>query len=195
MSVLVIPEDFRKDQYILGPIMKALLNAAGIGTINLRVCQDPLLGGVREALKWERIRDVLERYRGMVDLFLLCVDRDGDAGRRQQLNRIEAYAEEFLVDARLLLAEHAWQEIEVWLLAGHDLPSEWRWTEVRADPNPKERYYAAFARSRGLQSEPGQGRRTLAEESARRYGRIRQLCPEDVQNLEQRVRNWVTARS
>ncbi|XXY46368.1 hypothetical protein WME91_40845 [Sorangium sp. So ce269] len=26
----------------------------------------------------------------------------------------------------------------VWLLAGHDLPSDWRWSDVRAHENPTE---------------------------------------------------------
>lgn len=195
MNVLVIPEDFRKDQYILAPILKALLAAAGVRNANLRVCQDPLLGGVREALKWNRVRDVLERYRGMVDLFILCVDRDGDAGRRQQLDRIEVEAGGVLPSSRVLLAENAWQEIEVWLLAGHDLPGEWAWTEVRTAVNPKERYFLPLARQRRLQNEPAEGRRTLAEEASRRYDRIRRLCPEDVQALEHRVREWIGARA
>ena len=36
-----------------------------------------------------------------------------------------------------------------------------------------------------------EGRKTLAEEAARRYDRIRQLCPEDIADLEDRVRSFV----
>jgi predicted ATPase len=45
--------------------------------------------GVREALKWPRIQEILDRYRGMVDCFLLIVDRDGLAGRKKSLAAIE----------------------------------------------------------------------------------------------------------
>ena len=78
MRVLAIPEDFRKDQYILQPILSALLEAAGKPKARVRVCTDPLLGGISQALRWERIVEILDRYRGMVDLFVLCVDRDGN---------------------------------------------------------------------------------------------------------------------
>ena len=113
MNVLVIPEDFRKDQYMLKPIITAIL--AEIGRIaKIRVCQDPLLGGISQALKWSRINEILNRYQGMVDLFLLRVDRDGIETRKQSLNRLEEKASEALPEGKLLLAENAWQEIEVW---------------------------------------------------------------------------------
>jgi hypothetical protein len=88
----------------------------------------------------------------------------------------------------MFLAENAWQEIEVWALAGHDLPRGWNWQEVRVEPNSKEVYFEPYTRQRGLSLEPGGGRKTLAEQAAQRYARIRQRCPEDVANLENRVR-------
>lgn len=54
----------------------------------VKVCQDPLLGGVNEALKWERIEEIIDQYRGMFNLFLLCVDRDGKVGRKATLDDI-----------------------------------------------------------------------------------------------------------
>jgi len=74
MRVLVIPEDFRKDQYILQPILQELIAEIGKRRARVRVCQDPLIGGIVEALKEKRLREVLDRYRGMVDVFILCVD-------------------------------------------------------------------------------------------------------------------------
>ncbi len=52
MNVLVIPEDFRKDQYVLKPIIQKMMQAIGLSA-RVEVCRDPLLGGVGEALKWE----------------------------------------------------------------------------------------------------------------------------------------------
>jgi hypothetical protein len=186
MNVLVIPEDFRKDQYMLKPILTAMLRTLG-RPVRLEVCQDPLLGGVSEALKWERIQEIIEQYAWKVNLFLLCVDRDGQAGRRSALDAIEERARRILPTGSRFLAENAWQEIEVWVLAGHDLPAGWHWRAIRDEPNPKERYYRPFADLRGTLESPGEGRRQLAEEAARRYARIRQLCPEDIGNLEQRI--------
>lgn len=187
MNVLVIPEDFRKDQYMLKPIVTAMLNWIDVAA-RVEVCQDPLLGGISEALKWERILDIIEQYSWKVQLFLLCVDRDGNANRRLALDGLERKATEVLKTNRRFLAENAWQEIEVWVLAGHDWPAEWNWASIRAERDAKEAYYQPYAKLRGVFNSPGEGRRTLAEEAARRYSRVRQLCPEDIGSLEARIR-------
>lgn len=187
MNVLIIPEDFRKDQYVLKPIMEALLDAAGKPRANVRVCMDPLLGGIAQATNWDRIEEIIDRYRGMVHLFILAVDRDGIEARRSVLDGIEQRAAARLQQQRLF-AEHAWQEIEVWAIAGHDLPAGWSWSAIRADPHPKERYFEPLAASRGLDKEPGGGRKTLAIEAARNYKRIRERCREDLGVLEMRLR-------
>ncbi|WP_437280000.1 hypothetical protein WME90_05410 [Sorangium sp. So ce375] len=183
--VLVIPEDFRKDQYVLEPIVTKMFEAIG-RKAKVIVCRDPLLGGVDQALRWERLQEILLRYQAMIECFLLIVDRDGKAGRRDALDRLESLASAALPSRKRFLAENAWQEIEVWLLAGHDLPSDWRWKDVRAHENPKEAYYRSLAQARGVLHEPAEGRGLLAREAASRYGRIRSLCPEVV-DLEQRL--------
>lgn len=43
MNVLVIPEDFVKDQYVLKPIISAMLRELVNKTAKVRVCQDPRL--------------------------------------------------------------------------------------------------------------------------------------------------------
>ncbi len=190
MNVLVIPEDFRKDQYILKPIIEAMMSQAKGKNYQVRVCNDPLLGGIDQALKWERIQEIIERYQWLVNLFLLCVDRDGMAGRKVALDGLEAKAVEFLTAETFFLAENAWQEIEVWVLAGHSLPKEWSWKDIRQERDPKELYFLPIAAERNLLNEPGEGRKTLSQEAARRYDRIRQLCSE-VADLERRIKNII----
>ena len=184
MKVLVIPEDFRNDQYILKPLFERLLQSAGKPHARVRVCQDPPLGGVGEALKVERLKDIVAQYDGMTDLFVLCVDRDGDRGRRGRLDRIEA---ELGKDGQAFLAGEAWEEVETWVLAGLDLPKDWRWRDVRAEVQVKERYFAPLARERGVADGPGGGRKALGEEAARNLPAIRGKCREDFDTLARRV--------
>lgn len=191
MNVLVIPEDFRKDQYILKPILTAVFAAIGRPRARITICKDPLLQGVSEALKKERLAEIFDEYRGMVDVFVLAVDRDGEETRRTVLDERESWSRTLLGQDRVLFAENAWQELEVWLLAGLALPVSWKWSALRADRDPKERYFRPLAKERGLLDAPGEGRRPLAIEAARHYDRIRQLCPEDVAVLEDRLRSWV----
>lgn len=192
MNVLIIPEDFRKDQYMLKPIVGAMLDYIGRPRSRIKVLTDPLLGGIEQALNREQIKKVIERYCGMIDLFLLCVDRDGNVDRRKRLNSLEEAMTRHLPTGKVLLAEHAWQEIEVWVLAGLDLPSSWSWQAIREERDPKERYFQPFAKQRGLLAEPGEGRRSLGVEAAQRYGqRIRQKCPEDILSLETRIAQFM----
>ena len=129
MKVLIIPEDSRKDGYILNPIFRQLFSTLGRRKAKVKVCSDPVLGGVGEALKEQRLREVVERYRGMVDVFILCVDRDGEVDRRDRLKQIEG----IFGDGLTFLCENAWEELETWLLAGLELPNDWRWRDVRAE--------------------------------------------------------------
>ena len=182
MNVLIIPEDFRKDQYILKPIFERLFRAIGRRSAKIEVCQEPLLGGVDEALKSDRISEIV-RFYPMTDVFILCVDRDGREGRRDRLDEIEA---EFRIDDQFL-AENAWEEIETWVLAGVDLPNAWLWRDVRAERDVKEVYFEPLAAQRGLSDRPDGGRKPLAEQAARRIDAIRQKCTEDFDHLALRL--------
>jgi len=187
VKVLVIPEDFRKDQFVLKPVIAKMLAEAGKPSADVAVCLDPLMGGVVQATNWQRIEDVVDLYPA-VDLFLLIVDRDGVEGRRVALDRIERLSAEKLGADRALLAENIWQEVEVCALAGQStLPKNWSWAEVRREPNSKEIYFDPYVRSRGLQDEAGGGRKTLGREAAQNYKRVRSRCKEDVQALENRI--------
>ena len=201
MNILVIPEDFRKDQYILKPLISRLFRRLGAPNPQVVVCQDPLLGGIDEALKTDKLAEIVNDQQGMADIFILCVDRDGAVGRRHRLDRIEA---EFQ-DRCVFLAENAWEEVETWALAGLTLPGEWRWADVRAEVQIKERYFEPLAVRRGLVSATEYSRRglnseesrmiwqVLGEDAARRVPAIRQKCPEDFDALAQRLAAAVQA--
>ena len=184
VRILIIPEDWRNDQYILEPLFRQLFKKLGKPRAKVRVCRDPLLGGIGEALKPERISEIVERYDGMTDLFILCVDRDGDSHRRRQLDGIE---EEFANDHRFFLAENAWEELETWALAGVTLPRSWSWAQVRGEVSVKEVYFEPLVEEQGLADHPGGGRKPLGEQAARKVGLIRQKCPEDFDALAKRI--------
>ena len=195
MNVLIILEDFVNDESMVLPIVRAMMVAIGKPKAKVTVCKNPRLRGHAEALRWEKIQEILERYGDMTDLFLVCVDRDGNEDRRAKLDGLEKKAQEFLSEKyqspKKFLGENAWQELEVWVLAGcEDLPKIWKWSEIRAERKSKTSYFIRFAEQRSLLEARCQGRGILAEEAAKRYDRIRQLCPEDIQELEKNLRQW-----
>ena len=195
MNILVIPEDYRKDQYILKPLFSRLFKRMGAPNPRVQICHAPLLGGIDEALKIDKLAEIVNDRQGMTDIFILCVDRDGAVGRRQRLDRIEAEFQGRCV----FFAENAWEEIETWALAGVDLPTNWRWPDVRAAKDVKERYFEPLAVQRGLVNATEYSRRglnsdesrriwrALGEEASRRIRAIRQKCPEDFDALARRL--------
>ena len=194
MKVLILAEDFVKDEFLLQPIIQAMMKSVGKPKAKVKVCRDPRFHGTSEALKWEYIEQALSRHRGMVDLFLLCVDRDGNAHRQVVLGNLENQAKTVIGRGHAFLAENAWQEVEVWLLMGHDLLPKWDWKKIREEIHPKETYYRPFAESRGVLDLPGESRDKLAREAASHYDRIRVRCKEDIQRLEIRIRDWTEDR-
>jgi hypothetical protein len=188
LKVLVIPEDFTKDEHILKPLVERMLTDVGRPNATVLVCRDPNLGGIGEALKLERLRkDVLGRYP-MVDLFILLVDRDGQAGREMTAAKIEAeLAAEVAKRGGRFIAELARQEVEVFMLAGHDLPGEWSWQTVRQDPDVKNTYFQEFVRLKGTARLPHDGRKKLMAEAIKNWSRIKSRCPEDIGRLIEKL--------
>ena len=183
MRVMIIPEDFLKDQHILKPLFSRLVRQIGAPSVEVQMCYQPRFRGVDQTLELRELERVVRRFGGMVDIFVLCVDRDGRAGRRQRLNQIEAEFQGRCV----FFAENAWEEVETWALAGLALPGDWRWADVRAEVDVKERYFEPLAAQRGLADSGDGGRRVLGDEASRRIRAIRQKCPEDFDSLAQRL--------
>ena len=188
-KVLVIPEDFTKDEHVLKPLIERILADAGRANPTIQVCRDPNFGGISEALKIERLRtDVIARYP-MVDLFVLLVDRDGKAGREVTLANIETeLTEEMAQRNGRFLAELARQEVEVFVLAGHDLPEGWTWQEIRADADVKNTAFQDLVKAMDTGKLPHYGRKKLMAEGIRNWARIRSRCPEDIGSLIERLK-------
>ncbi len=194
MNVFVIVEDHTNDRHIALPLIEQMLKGLGKPRAKVKICQDASLRGVKNATNWSLIKRVLDLRRD-VDIFLLLIDRDSDENRRQSLNFLEAKAAEHFGTPNKFLAENAWQEIEVWAIAGQKaLPKDWNWADIRQHRDPKEAYFEPLAKSRNLIQEPGQGRTTLGREAAANYARVRSLCPEDIQQLEERLRAAISSQ-
>ena len=185
MKVLVVPEDPTYDQHLLKPLLTQLCKSFG-KPANVIICTDPVLGGKGEALKENRIHEIVERYQAMIDVIILCVDRDGDTAVRHRLESIERNREG---DGVAFLGQEAWEEIETWALAGLKLPSQWRWRTIRSEVQVKEIWFDKLVELRGLADAPGRGRKPLGKEAAAKIGAIRQKCPEDFDRLATRLKS------
>jgi hypothetical protein len=169
MRVRIIPEGIQHDHFILKPIFKAMFAHLDRDHAKIDI-HSPEVRGFDAVRAAEHIQGVILDFP-IVDLFVLCVDRDGDPHRREALDDLEGKIRKVLHPPRLFLAEHAWQEIEVWALAGINwrLKRKWTWDAIRRERDPKEVYFEPIARDRLLFDLPGQGRKELGLEAA-------QLC-------------------
>jgi hypothetical protein len=191
MNVRIIPEDEPKDKFILKPLIEAMLKKLGKGNACVKVHR-PQPSGWPGVCQWGQVRQILDDFPD-VGLFILCVDRDGHVQRRGILNRLEERSNRILeARRRLFVAEHAWQEIEVWALAGTNwkLKPTWLWDAIRAERDSKERFFEPFVRDRGLLDSPGSGRQRIGEEAGRNYAKVRQNCDE-IRDLETRIGTWL----
>lgn len=187
-NVLVITEDFTKDEHVIKPIIERVLSDVGKPNAEVLVCRNPNFGGIGEALKIERLRnDVIARYP-MVNLFILFIDRDGDANRENTIAKLESTLTAELQAKNIrFVVELAHQEIEVFVLAGHELPAEWSWKEIRADPSVKDTYFREFVESQGAEILPFDGRKKLMAQAIKNWARIKSRCPEDIGSLLQKL--------
>lgn len=186
-NVLVIPEDFTKDEHILKPLVERILKECG-RKATVEVCRDPNFQGVHAALKLDSLRREVIPLYPMVHLFVLIVDRDGRPGRKQQTDEIETtLSAELKPKAKRFLAEVAWQEAEVFILAGLTLPPDWKWADIRADADVKDTFFKQLVALRSTSKYPHEGRKKLMAESISNWQRIKSRCPEDVGALITRV--------
>ena len=63
----------------------------------------------------------------------------------------------------------------------------WRWQDVRAEVNVKERYFSQLARQRGVADGPDGGHKMLGEKAARKLSTICRKCSKDFDALVRHV--------
>ncbi len=171
MKVLIIPEDQALDQYIVKPVVEAMLNDAEIPS-RVDVIAEPRLRGASEALD-AKVIDTIIKNNPMVDLFLLIVDRDCNRERNEE--RAEARQREH---EGKLLACVAHQEVEVWMLALYaDRLDVTGFAEVRQECDPKERWAEPLLRGFGG-SGPGKGRKRAMSALKGSWRSLAGRCPE-----------------
>jgi hypothetical protein len=191
MNVLVLLEDTPNDQHVAVPVVRALFQyidrSARVTALQER------FGSVEQATNLDELLPALAARRGMVDIFLLIVDRDCRAPTRPRggdraaaLQDLECRVKESgeLGTSCHFFACQAIEELEVWLLAGFDHEG---WAQIRDHCDPKETYFEPFAKQRGVFEKPAEGRAELMSQAVRRYKRIRHLCDE-LQALAARLR-------
>lgn len=186
MRVLVIPEDPTHDEQILKPVVERVFRELGRPRAHVQVLKDPCMRGVQQALASETVDEILGTYR-MADLFLLIVDRDCEVGRHGAVASRESQAAQ---RDKTLIGCLAVEEVEVWALALHADELSQRWSDVRKECHPKERFFDPLVESKGWGLSKGKGRSAAMAALAGQWKALKQRCPE-VRRLEEAVAAWL----
>lgn len=185
VRVVVIPEDATFNGYILGPLVRRMLQECGKPNAKVTIPPIPIRG--YEHAKREFRTQLFERYRYQADLLLFLPDADGK-DRSGEFQALEAEAQSQGV---LLLCCAARQEVEVWLLAGHRDKLDRRWQEVREDISVKENVFEPFLAVHGNPKAADEGRKLLMQEALGSYRSLLGVC-EELAELEERIRGALT---
>jgi len=179
--VVVVSEDPTNNGYILGPLVGALMSACGKPKARISILANPRTQGYEHAKALLR-SELITRYK-FVDLLLFLPDADGK-DRAAELAALEAQASQ--VGTKLLCCA-AREELETWLLAGHNDKLDLPWPDVRANTSVKEAVFEPFLEQYGDPRQPGAGRENLMRAAVVNYAGIKAKCPEIAQ-LEERIR-------
>jgi hypothetical protein len=177
-KVAIACEDHTWDQYIVRPIVTALLNNLGKPKARIEVINDPRSTGINVLLA--QVEAILAKWGSVVDVVLFAVDldcldgRDGRGDRLQALSERVAAASAFAAKAVLVAAI---QELEVWALWGcrADLPP---WAEVRSSCDPKETFFEPLITQADRKSPDGGRARMVSASLANGVPSLLQGCTE-----------------
>lgn len=192
VKVAIACEDHTLDQYILVPVVSALMNVLGKPRAKVAPVSNPRIRGDTHLMA--AACELLDRYGPVADVVIFVIDidcEDGLAGRPDKLlrlrNRLDSCDSSYRSRA---VAVGAVNEAEVWALWGVQGEIGDPWQTVRADCHPKDTYLRQVTRP-GDANSPGRGRKRLAEQSVSRgWASLKAACPE-LATLEEQVRSVV----
>ena len=174
--VLVVTEDFRRDQFIARPLVERIANEFR-SQVLVEVCRRPKLGGIAKLFSEAFLREEILALYPMFDVIVLLADRDGAVGRERSIGEV---AKRLVTPKQKVIGTAMIEELEIIVLAGHPTANAWDWRTMRGDPDIKNTYFRRLVEQTGTAAQPFEGRAALMKEAMRNWTRIKTLCVEDV---------------
>jgi hypothetical protein len=142
MKIAFACEDPLLDQYIVRPVLTAMLKDLGKPKARLFAITNPRTKGFHDLVA--RACDMVSRYGQEARAIIFVIDTDCDDGREGHMNKPVRLANALakcdeLADKAVIVA--AVQEVEVWAVWGirNELPDPW--STVLDECHPKELYF------------------------------------------------------
>lgn len=194
MKIAVLCEDHTHDQYILRPLLSALMAHLGKRTCLIQPITSPRIRGFESMLS--QVGEVGKRYVKATAMLIVAFDLDcddGSAGRQDKYGKVRNAVAKLGDDANSVAVIGARQELEVFALWGVKDQIKASWKEIRSECHPKDIYFGAATRKSDHIS-PGGGRERLINLSlASGWPALSAACPE-LNDLENQVRGILAAR-
>jgi hypothetical protein len=187
LKVAVVCEDHTNDQYIVGPALSALLSHLGRPKARLQIVTNPRLQGLSSLIK--DLCSIIARYSAAADIVIVVVDGDCKDGRRGTENRHQRLTDlvaNCLTGSDKTAVVIAIQEVEVWALWGQRDKLGVDWTTVRAECDPKERFFNDLLTKDDLKAAGGGRLRLMKASLERGWPSLRAGCSE-LQALEDEI--------
>jgi hypothetical protein len=188
-KVAIACEDHTLDQFVVRPVVSAMLAALGKSKARVQVITSPRLHGFDDLVR--QVCDLVARWGAVSDLVIIAADTDCDDGELRPRNKPQSL-HGALADchshSERAIAVFARQEIEVWSLWGVRVDLGAAWADVRTDCDPKERFFEPLL-TEDDQRRPDRGRTRLTTRSLEAgWQSLKGGCPE-LAELEAEVRN------
>jgi len=164
-KVAVATEDHTLDQYIVGPVVRAVMAAIGKPKAVVHVITNPRIRGFDDLRA--QACEIVAKYAPIMNVLVFAIDldcQDGQEGRPDRLVRLGNALQHCALDKAAVLTVGAVNEVEIWALWGSrgELPDGWE--TVRAECHPKEIYFEPLMTREDL-LKPDRGRKRLIESS------------------------------
>jgi hypothetical protein len=187
VKIAIACENPRYDQYIIRPVLEAVLRFLGKPRARVTVITDPAATSYENLLA--QACDILKRYAPVADAVIFIADtdcEDGSAGRRNKALRLRN-AVAACDDPSKAITLTALQEVEVWALWGVRDGIDASWAAIRAECNPKEVYFEPLLTQDDQQQPDGGRARLMAQSLSSGWTSLRTGCQE-LQELEDGLR-------
>lgn len=176
-TVAFLCEDQTYDQFIVKPVLISLL--ASLDKPNARVVPitSPRIQGIAQLKKV--LCEVITPFARKADLVVVAFDQDcedGQDGRSSRLQQVENMLAQCTRSSVLLVC--AVQELEVWCLWGQRKYLGSSWDSIRAERDPKERYFDGLLSKSDLLRPDGGRERLMAASLASGFESLARGCPE-----------------
>jgi hypothetical protein len=178
VKIAIACENPRYDQYIIRPVIEALLRHLGKGRARVTVITDPATTSYENLLA--EACDILERYAPVATAVIFVADtdcEDGSPGRKNKALRLRNAVNACEGSSKAICVT-AIQEVEVWAIWGARDRIRDSWDEIRAECDPKEAYFQPLLTEDDQRRADGGRSRLMSDSLAGGWQSLRTGCDE-----------------